>query len=229
MSNWINLVFVVDESGSMMSSVNDVKDGWKKVISEQKANSDGRATVSLFTFNGKVTEHFIGRDVNELGEFGDYNPNGWTALYDGVGEAIHKVGEWLYERDKNGEEMPSKTIVTVITDGHENDSKEYTLENVRSMIKEQTDVYSWEFVYMGADLTSDKDADTLGFTHRAFSVRSKLGDRFSSYLNKATNCYRSCSTVTEASAAVSSLLSTEAELLNSEYSVDTGIKLKSKK
>ena len=56
-SNWINLVFVIDASGSMYQSKEDVTGGFAKIINEQKANKDGKVTVSLYTFNSDVTEH----------------------------------------------------------------------------------------------------------------------------------------------------------------------------
>ena len=40
--------------------------------------------------------------------------------------------------------------------------KEYSLYQVKSMIEEQTNKYSWEFVYMGTDITNTKDVDNLG-------------------------------------------------------------------
>ena len=56
--NWINLVFVIDKSGSMYSSREDVVGGFDKTIEEQKKDKDGKVTVSLFTFNEKVNQEY---------------------------------------------------------------------------------------------------------------------------------------------------------------------------
>ena len=175
--NWINLVFVIDKSGSMYSSKEDVVGGFEKTIAEQKKDKDGKVTVSLFTFNEKVREEYLGIDINDITKF-HYSPDGMTAMNDGIGTAIDKVGEWLYEKDKNGEELPGKTLVVVMTDGMENASKEYTLKQVQDKIKEQTEKYSWEFIYMGTDITTSKAADDLGFKFKTYGSRKKFANNY---------------------------------------------------
>ena len=187
--NWINLVFVIDKSGSMWSSKDDVIGGFNKTIEEQKANKDGKVTVSLYTFNENVKEEYLGVDINDIGKF-HYSPDGMTAMNDGIGRAIDNVGKWLYEKDKNGEEMPGKTLVVVMTDGMENASKEYKLSQVQEKIKEQTDKYSWEFIYMGTDITTTKAADDHGFKFKTYSSRSDFSNNYD-IINCATTKYRS--------------------------------------
>lgn len=187
--NWINLVFVIDKSGSMWSSKDDVIGGFNKTIEEQKANKDGKVTVSLYTFNENVNEEYLGVDINDIGKF-HYSPDGMTAMNDGIGRAIDNVGKWLYEKDRNGEEMPGKTLVVVMTDGMENASKKYKLSQVQEKIKEQTDKYSWEFIYMGTDITTTKAADDLGFKFKTYSSRSDFSNNYD-IINCATTKYRS--------------------------------------
>lgn len=200
--NWINLVFVIDKSGSMYPSREDVVGGFNKTIEEQKANKDGKVTVSLYTFNEKVNEEYLGVDINDIAKF-HYSPDGMTAMNDGIGTAIDNVGKWLYKRDRNGEEMPGKTLVVVMTDGMENASKEYSLKDVQDKIKEQTEKYSWEFIYMGTDITTSKAADTLGFKHKTFNTRAKFASNYD-IINCATKAYRSMA-ATGASLADTSL------------------------
>ena len=64
--NYINLVFVIDESGSMTGTENDVVGGFKKVVDEQKEIKEGTCTVSYFKFASNVEEVFIGKDVNQV-------------------------------------------------------------------------------------------------------------------------------------------------------------------
>ena len=201
--NWINLVFVIDKSGSMYSSKEDVVGGFEKTIAEQKKDKDGKVTVSLFTFNEKVREEYLGIDINDITKF-HYSPDGMTAMNDGIGTAIDKVGEWLYEKDKNDEELPGKTLVVVMTDGMENASKEYTLKQVQDKIKEQTEKYSWEFIYMGTDITTSKAADDLGFKFKTYGSRKKFANNYD-IINCATTAYRSMAK-TDASLAATSAL-----------------------
>lgn len=187
-SKWINLVFIIDKSGSMYPSTEDVIGGFNRIIEEQKAIKDGKVTVSLYTFNEKVTEEYLGVDINDIKKF-EYAAGGSTAMNDGIGTGIYKVGQWLHKKDENGEEMPGKTLVVVMTDGMENSSREYTLKQVQDMIKEQTDKYSWEFMYQGTDITTSKTADELGFKWKTFSSRAKLSKNYD-IVDTALKSYR---------------------------------------
>ena len=226
-TNWINLVFVIDKSGSMYSSRDDVTSGFKKTIDEQKANKDGKVTVSLFTFNEKVEQKYLGVDINDIEKF-HYSPDGMTAMNDGIGTAIDKVGEWLYDKDKRGAEMPGKTLVVVMTDGLENASKEYTLKQVQDKIKEQTEKYSWEFIYMGTDITTSKAADDLGFKFKTYSSRKKMANNYG-IINSAVNCYRSMAStgasLADTTLAFCATLDEAATKNTSEYEAEIGKKI----
>jgi hypothetical protein len=47
-------------------------------------------------------------------------------------------------------ERPGKVIFVIVTHGLENASRTYTREQVFERIRHQTEVYGWEFVYLGA-------------------------------------------------------------------------------
>ena len=120
----IHVVFVVDSSGSMSGSEQDVIGGFKKTIDEQKKIKDGDCIVSLYEFASDVKQVYLGKSLNEIDGL-DYTVGGMTRLYDGMGTAIDEVGRWL--ADKPEEERPSKNLIVVITDGGENSSYEYRL------------------------------------------------------------------------------------------------------
>lgn len=186
--NFINVVFVIDESGSMGGTEADVIGGFKKVIDEQRAVKDGSCSVCYYKFSTGVEKVFMGKDVNDVEYLdGKYYPNGLTALYDGVGTAIDEVGKWLDSMKE--EDKPEKTLVVIMTDGGENNSKDYTAEKVKEMIKHQEDKYSWEFIYMGSDLKDAHDSKSLGISTRMFASKA---DYLSNYttLNCAISSYR---------------------------------------
>ena len=224
---WINLVFVIDKSGSMWSSESDVVGGFNKTIEEQKAIEDGKVTVSMFTFDSTVHELYIGKDINDLPKF-EYHADGMTALNDGCGTAIDSVGKWLHDKDVAGEEMPGTTMVVVMTDGMENNSKEYTLKQVQDKIKEQTEKYSWQFIYMGTDITTTKAADDLGFKFKTFGSRAKFAKNYD-IINCATTAYRSAvntgETLAFASATLDSVLLKETTNNTADYEKEIGQKL----
>jgi len=225
--NWINLVFVIDKSGSMYPSREDVVGGFEKTIDEQKANKDGKVTVSLYTFNDTVKEEYLGVDINDIAKF-HYSPDGMTAMNDGIGTAIDNVGKWLYEKDKNNEEMPGKTLVVVMTDGMENFSKEYSLKQIQDKIKEQTEKYNWEFIYMGTDITTTKAADDLGFKFKSFGSRAKFAKNYD-IINCATTAYRSMAatgaSLADTSLCFASVLDEESTKNTKEYEKEIGQKI----
>lgn len=259
-SNFIHICFVIDESGSMSSSVNDVIGGFNKLIKEQKDEKNGTCAVSLFKFNGDVTEVYRGKDVKDVKELKEgksiswfhpfnngkfstvlnagtiinesendnectYSPGGCTAMNDGIGTAIDKIGQWLAAMPE--EERPEKNLIVIMTDGEENASQEYTLAKVKEMIKHQEDKYSWSFMYMGTDIRNTKDADNLGIKMRAYNTRDNIGNTYAC-LTKSLSSYRNYDVNLDAatkSMAFSAELDTMAADLNTEYEKETGLKM----
>lgn len=184
----INVVFVIDESGSMSGTENDVIGGFKSVVDEQKENKNGSCTVSYYKFASGVEEVYKGEDINNVEYLdGKYRPNGLTALFDGIGTAIDNIGKWLDGMKE--EDKPEKTIVVIMTDGGENNSKDYSASKVKEMIKHQEDKYNWTFVYMGSDLKDASDANSLGISTRCFSSSLDYSSNYS-IVNEAISCYR---------------------------------------
>ena len=187
--NFIHVCFVIDESGSMYASQSDVIGGFKSVIDEQKANKEGTCSVSLFKFEDEVTEVYRGKDVNDVEYLTEktYKPGGCTAMNDGIGTAIDRIGKWLDGMKED--EKPEKNLIVIMTDGMENASKEYTGQKVRDMIKHQEEKYNWTFMYLGTDITDAKAAVDLGIANRGYSSRDNLSLAYTS-VNSIVSAYR---------------------------------------
>lgn len=223
--NYIHITMVIDKSGSMYTSKQDVIGGVQKIIDEQKANKDGKCTISLYTFNDKVNEVFVGKDVNDIEEF-KYSPDGMTAMNDGLGVAIDNTGKWLAAMKE--EDRPSKVLVAVFTDGLENSSKEYTLKQVKDMIEHQEKVYNWTFLYLGTDITTTKMADDLGFKMKTYSSRKNMTNNYD-VINTVTSCYRSLASTGADAATLSmafcSTLDEEATKNTADFEEEIGKKI----
>ena len=222
-ANFIHVCFVVDSSGSMTSSIDDVKGGFKRIIEEQKANTKGKCAVSYFDFNSTVTEVYRGKDVKEINSELNYTPFGMTALMDGVGIAIDTIGKWLNSMSED--EKPEQNMIVIITDGGENFSKEYSANRVREMIKHQQDKYSWNFVYLGADLNNVKDAIDLGIATRGVTTKSTLGKSYD-IINSSISLYRNTNgTKDQKLDTVNAYLSNSVDTMNDDYRKATGINI----
>jgi hypothetical protein len=209
----------------MSGTENDVIGGFKTVIDEQKAVENGTCAVSFYKFADKVEEVYKGKDVNEVEYLdGKYRPGGCTALFDAVGTAIDKIGEWLDNMKE--EDKPEKNIVVVMTDGGENSSREYSASKVKEMIKHQEDKYNWTFVYMGSDLTDATDANTLGFGTRVYSSKTDYLQHYD-IINCAVSSYR-CSdeNATFKSSALNSYLKNTGATITEAYAKENGLSSK---
>ena len=175
-SNLLHICFVLDESGSMYNSVDDVIGGFQKLIDEQKGEKNGECIISLYRFSDTVKKDYIGKPVDEVSKL-IYSPGGCTAMNDGVGTAIDEIGKWLSDMDES--ERPSKNMIVIMTDGQENASKEYDFDAVKGKIKHQEEKYSWTFVYMGTNLQDLKDANRLGIKMRSVSGSRNIAANYS--------------------------------------------------
>lgn len=196
-SNLLHICFVLDESGSMYNSVDDIIGGFQKLIDEQKAEKDGECIISLYRFSDKVKKDYIGKPVNEVPKL-TYSPGGCTAMNDGVGTAIDEIGRWLSDMDES--ERPSKNMIVIMTDGKENASQEYTFDSVKAKIQHQEEKYSWTFVYMGTNLKDLKDANRLGIKMRSVSGSRNIVANYSHIDTYAKALRKSTSTASVATA-----------------------------
>ncbi len=70
-----------------------------------------------------------------------------TALYDCLGDRINCIKKKHIE-----EGSPTKTLFVIMTDGYDNFSKNYSVENIRTLVEERRNA-GWEFIYLGAMLS----------------------------------------------------------------------------
>ena len=217
----IHVAFIIDSSGSMSGSESDVIGGFKKTIEEQKAVKDGECIVSLYEFASDVKQVYLGKALDKVEDL-EYRVGGMTRLYDGIGTAVDDIGKWLANMDES--ERPSKNLIVIITDGGENSSTEYRLKDIKDRIKEQTEKYSWDFIYLGNDLSDAKDANDIGIRYRGFTTKKKFYNNYD-VISTGITAYRCAASVADASLALNKSITESMNYLNAEYLADTGIDL----
>jgi hypothetical protein len=161
--NFTSINVIIDASGSMQHLTHDTIGGFNGFLQEQKA-VPGEAVFTLCTFNDQYT---LVHDFVKLASVPNlnaktYKPNHGTALLDAMGTTINNVGQKLAALPE--EERPSKVIFLIITDGEENASHTFKLDQVREMVQHQKDVYSWEFVFMGANIDAIAAGTNMGIS-----------------------------------------------------------------
>lgn len=155
---YTHIAFLLDRSGSMQSIKDDTQGGFDAYIASQKGQP-GRCTVTLAQFDNQYEEVYAGKDIAEVPPL-DLQPRGGTALNDSIAKLIHSTGEFLSALPE--EQRPGTVLFGIMTDGHENASKEWTRDAVKKLIEQQEGQYDWTFSYMGANQDAIEVGATMG-------------------------------------------------------------------
>lgn len=158
--NLTEIIFLLDRSGSMSGLETDTIGGFNTFIEKQK-ELEGKINVTAVLFDNKYEILWNGIDADKAKLTDEeYYVRGSTALLDAVGKAILDVG---YRLSKTSEDSrPGKVIFVITTDGMENSSREFTYKKVKELICHQQQRYNWEFIFLGANIDAEKEADSIG-------------------------------------------------------------------
>ena len=159
---YTHLSLVIDRSGSMHRIRSDAQGGLDLLLDDQFA-LPGRLTLTLVEFDTHVD--MVHRMATERPPY-TLVPRGSTALLDAVGRTLAVTGEDLAALPE--EQRPAHVLFCVVTDGEENASSEWAIEDLKAKIEEQKSVYGWHFLFVGAD-TSAWQGEGLGMAHSTFN------------------------------------------------------------
>lgn len=145
-------VIIMDRSGSMweiqkpaIMGYNEVLGGVKAAATKFAETQEQYMTLVLFD-SSSIDEVYWNANPADAAILTEetYVPGACTPLYDAVGRTLTKL-----EKELKGDDNHS-VVVTIITDGYENDSHEYNLTGVKSLI-EHLKKEGWSFAYIGTD------------------------------------------------------------------------------
>ena len=157
----VEIVCIIDRSGSMSVLVNDAIGGFNSFLADQK-KQPGEAYLTFIQFDNEyevVHENKPIKDVPAL-TADTYRPRGSTALLDAIGKTIDDVGRRL--TNTPDDKKPEKVIVVILTDGEENASHIFKRGEIKEKIKHQEEKYSWTFLYLGANQDAFAEASSMG-------------------------------------------------------------------
>lgn len=154
------LVFIIDQSGSMAGLENDTLGGFNRLLNEQK-EIDEQCFVTTIFFNTDVSLIHDRTKLSEIAPLGkhDYKPGGATALLDAMGYAITKTESMLNGTLRN--RWPSNVLFVIITDGEENSSRKYSTKRIKELVT-QKEKEGWIFQFLGANIDAFATANQLG-------------------------------------------------------------------
>jgi len=191
-NNYINILCVLDRSGSMCTIIDDAISGFNYFLKEQKmVKGNAKLQTTLFDTEFIISEL---KNINDVDEFTKetYVPRGATALYDAIGITIDNEIDRIANLPKS--ERPTKTLVVILTDGEENSSRQYYQEFIKRKIDEMRNEFKWEFIFLAANQDAMFSAESIGISKgnsMNFDATSDGIENAYISISKATSQYRS--------------------------------------
>lgn len=161
-NGYTHIAVLLDRSGSMESIRTDIVGGFNTFLAEQQ-KGEGEATLTLVQFDSQNPYEVL-HDTQPIGlvprlSTETFVPRGGTPLLDAMGRLVHDV-EQKVGRLKRGS-RPEHVVLAIITDGQENQSQEFSREQVAGMLRKK-EAAGWKVVFLSADLDAINDALAQG-------------------------------------------------------------------
>ncbi len=159
-----NLI-ILDESGSMESIKKTIISGFNEVVQTVKGVAkeypEQEHFITFVTFNSLKTNTLLENEkVEKLREISEreYNPTAGTPLFDAMGNSISQLRKITQTHSEYN------VLVTILTDGEENSSKEYNGATIKKMVEELKQE-NWTFTYIGANHDVEAFAAAISITN----------------------------------------------------------------
>lgn len=165
----IHNLIILDESGSMQSiyrpALSGVNETLQTIRNAQTEHAEQKHSVSLVAFDsGHYNRIYNNTPAEKAVDItkDQYRPDGCTPLYDAMGRSINELRPHVNVGDV--------VLVTVITDGYENASREYNGKAIKSLVEEMKN-QGWVFTYIGANQDVEAVAASISIdNHLAFDA-----------------------------------------------------------
>ena len=154
--------FLLDETGSMDSVRDKTVSGFNEYVATLRT-AETPTLLRLMTFN---TEGFnVVYDCEDIQSVADlaiesYRPRALTNLYDAIAKLVHDTEDYV----KRMSPVP-RVMCTIMTDGEENSSSEYTRAAIFKLITDK-EKEGWAFAYLGANQDAWAASESIGIHRR---------------------------------------------------------------
>lgn len=160
---------LLDRSGSMESCRDTAIDAFNEYVMGQRRSDDVDARLSLTIFDSAgidLLQHIEpAKSFMELSR-ATYVPRASTPLLDAIGHVVA-------EMDKVELRPDEKVALVILTDGHENASKEHTKDTIKKLLKDRQDAKGWLVTYLAADVDAFEDAGAIGIAPGKYMALKK--------------------------------------------------------
>ena len=188
---------IVDKSGSMSDCIEQTISGFNEQVNKiqqlEKEYSEQEITIGLTTFNHEVYHHFFQSPPTAVRKLNTdtYRPDGTTALIDAIGMTIQNIEN---ETQHHQDQVNTTVVIVILTDGHENASRIFKLEDIKKAISRLEKTGKWTFSFIGATLDAVDIAESMSikrqnsFMFEKSNMKSglfdRLGQSMDNYMNK---------------------------------------------
>lgn len=189
-----HIICILDRSGSMSPIMEDSIGGFNTFLKQQKDLPD-EATITVVLFDDKYETVYENIDIKKADELtrAIWYPRGTTALYDAIGKTINNEKANFI---KLGVEAPAKVLCVIVTDGNENASREYSIDDIKTLIGD-TEKENWNFMYLAANQDAFSVGQGFGVSGGntyTYTTTSDGVSNMSNTLNVSAMSYRSMNT-----------------------------------
>lgn len=189
----VDIVCILDMSGSMDCIIDKARKGFNKFLKEQKeSGNDINFTLAFFDTEFFVPYRNVKIDEVQKLKEDTYYARGGTALYDCLGALIDLYLDDLATAPKS--ERADKTLFVIQTDGEENSSNVYYRDLIKMMVTDMRENFNTEFIYLGANQDACFQAEIMGMDRsNAFNYDATDDGITVAYasMSKATSYYMS--------------------------------------
>jgi hypothetical protein len=185
---------ILDKSGSMSDCIPNTLEGYNEQILKirelEKKYPEQEICLGLTTFNHEICHLSFHRPPStaRLLNNENYRPDGTTALLDAIGLVIRQL-----EKDVEAQlsEFDTTVVVVILTDGHENASRQFRLSDISQMISRLEETGKWTFSFIGATLDAVHVAQSMAIkTQNSYTFdKAEMKGRVFENLSRSMDTY----------------------------------------
>lgn len=159
----VKIGFALDASGSMATIASEAISGFNALVFEQQKPGIPPAEFSLVLFNDAVSTRWNALPIAEVPLLNAslYDPSGPTALNDAIGYLILDISKRTTRS--------TKVLLAILTDGSENASQQFSVDDIARMVSYRCLNYDWQFIFIGPK-------EAAGYAHQIGIPESNIVD-----------------------------------------------------
>ena len=155
--DYTEIIYIIDDSGSMKGTEDDVVKGFNAMLKEQRDKYDELILSTILFSDGPYPLH-KGVDIRDVKDItrDDYVTGGYTLFRDVLGATIGGLGQQELSLKKKKKRSIRRILFVIMSDGVDNVSSVYSRSDIQKLIQVCQSEFGWEFLFLGTNNISAK-------------------------------------------------------------------------